>query len=143
MSSTAISSVEYAREQRRRDQLKVLASSQERERREEAIKQQREEEALYTTSRILCGYDAYFLTLLQSWLGVPYRLDPLRSRDDFYSLMEYLARKRVTYCQEEESGFFTVIVQMNVAGGWKTGRATGDTLAEALVFAVWEMIENG
>jgi hypothetical protein len=141
--ATAISSVEYSRQQRRAEQLRLEEKTRQRVAREEAIKQQREEEALYTTSRILCGYDAYFLSLLQTWLGVPYRLDPLRSRDDFYSLLEYLARKRVTYCQEEESGFFKVLVQMNVAGGWKTGRATGDSLAEALIFAVWEMIENG
>jgi hypothetical protein len=141
--STAVSSVEYSRQQRRAEQLRLEERTRQRVAREEAIRKEREEEALYTTSRILCGYDAYFLSLLQSWLGVPYRLDPLRSRDDAFSLLEYLAKKRVTYCQEEEAGFFTVLVQMNVPSGWKTGCATGDSLAEALIFAVWEMIENG
>jgi hypothetical protein len=140
--AAATTSVEYSREQRREEQLRLQEKTRQRVAREASIRHQREEEAEYTALRILCGYDAYFLSLLQGWLGVTYRLDPLRSRDDFYSLLEYLADKRVTYCQEKESGFFKVIVQMDISGGWKTGRATGDTLAEAVVFAVWEMIET-
>jgi hypothetical protein len=143
MSTAASTSREYARQKRRDEQERLQARTVARLQREEARRNEIEADMRERSIRLLLRYEAYFLPLLQEWLGNARRLDPLRNEGDAFALLSFLAQKGVEYSQQEEQGYFTVLVTMQIPGGWKTGRQTGDTLAEAFVFAVWEMIEHG
>jgi hypothetical protein len=140
--SAVVSSVEYARERRRREQEALQARTAARIARQQAYRREKEAKVQEQSYRIILRYEAYFLPMLEEWLGTQYRLNPLSNPSDAFALLQHLAQRQIGYLQEEAHGFYKVMLTAQIPSSWKTGTGEGDTLAEALVFALWELIEE-
>lgn len=138
-----LSSREYSRLKRQQELEAQEAVARAERQREEKARQAEEDERRYQQWRFLLQYDAYFVPALQAWLGVPYRLDPMRNPSHAFELIAALARKKVSmsppeYAEER----YTVLLTAPVPQGWKVAKKSGDTLAEALTLSTWEIISN-
>lgn len=137
------SSYDYARQKRREEIEAQQAAERERAAQEEAERRERLAELRENTIRVILHYDAYFLPSLQSYLALPYRLDPLRKPGDAFALIGELARRKVQVAPPEyREETYKVLITSPVPAGWKIGTGIGDTLAEALIYAVWEILPN-
>lgn len=139
--AAASSSVEFAKEKRRQQQQALVEKSLARMAREAEIREEKAAQALEQSYRVLIGYEGVFRPLCKDYMGTTHFPDPLHNANDFIRLMECLARKRVSFLHEEAHGFYKVLLTANPPN-WDVGTGEGDSLPEALTFALWELLEN-
>lgn len=139
--SAVANSREYSLAKRRQKQQDIAQKSVARMARQAAIQSQKSQRILDQAYRLLMCYEGVFRALAQEFMGCKHLPDPLHNHSDFLTLLGYLAKKRITYVQQEEFGYYRVLLTAEPPL-WGTGTGEGDSLPEALTFALWEFLEN-